>query len=311
MEFTNFIEFIKQFPTNETCKEQLEQIRWNGMIVCPHCDSDRKYILQHDKGYQCKDCRKQYNVFTKTIFENTKIELRLWFITIYLVSNHKKGISSHQLARDMGLTQKTSWFMLNRVREALNSGQPFFVQPSQENPVKTVEIDESYFGGRAANMHNAKRKVFRLNGTGYVNKTMVFGMLERGGEVRNFVVNSVMGPTLKPMIRDMIAPGMTIVTDNFGAYSGLNGDYSHQIVNHTAKEYVRGAYHTNTLEGYWSLIKRGIYGIYHHASAKHMQRYCDEFTYRYNTRLQGEGERFNNVLYRTVNKRLKYKELIA
>jgi transposase-like protein len=297
--FKNLIELQKNFSNEETCWNHLEQLRWNGTVICPFCHSERHYKFQNSHTYKCKDCKKKFNAKIGTIFENTKIPLSKWFVAIYIATSHKKGISSIQLSKDIGVTQKTAWFILGRIREMLKAKAPQMLNGM-------VEIDETYVGGREGYKHKSKRKKIVV----YVNKTMVFGILERQGNVWTKMVDKVDGSTLKPIIRQNIDKSNILVTDGFGAYTGLKNEYKdHVIVNHEQDEWVKGNYHTNTIEGFWSQLKRGIYGIYHHASPKHLHRYCHEFSFRYNTRKSTEEQRFN-YSFLNCNSRLTYKDLI-
>ena len=297
--FTNLIELQKHFSNEEICWKHLESLRWNNKIICPFCKSEKHYKFKNSHTFKCAKCLKKFNAKTGTIFENTKIPLSKWFISIYIATSHKKGISSCQLAKDIGVTQKTAWFILHRIREMLKVKAPLMLKGK-------VEIDETFIGGKEGFKHKSKRQ----NIDGYVNKSMVFAILERQGNVWTKMVNKVDGKTLKPIIRRHVSQNTTIITDGFGAYSGLNKEYHHETVNHIQEEYVRGEWHTNTIEGYFSQLKRGIYGIYHHVSPKHLHRYCNEFSFRYNTRRSKENERFD-FSFIACNKRLKYKDLVA
>lgn len=228
-----------------------------------------------------------------------------------MATAHKKGISSLQLARDLDITQKSAWFVLHRIREMLkdNDGDLF--------TGNMVEVDETYVGGKAKNKSLAKRKIINKGraGKGYqgnaINeKSIVFGIIQREGRVRTFVVPNNRDYTLLPIIRENVEKGNTMVSDQWKAYEGLGSRYDHHTVNHGREEYVRGNLHTNTIEGYFGLFKRGIYGIYHNVSPKHLQRYCDEFGYRYNNRDISDPIRFKSSLTR-VEGRLTYKRLIA
>ena len=309
MDFTKLNSLIAvqhHFNSDSVCREYLESILWNGTPVCPHCGNiGQAYKLKDGKTYKCKEklCAKKFTVTVGTIFDNTKIPLPKWFAAMYLVTSHKKGISSCQLAKDIEITQKSAWFVLGRIREMLKIEIDIQV-------TSLVEIDETYVGGKAKNKHKVERKELLKNGTGGANKSMVFGILERGGSVQTFIVKNPNGETLKPLIRDMVEKGATIVTDSHGAYTGLNADYIHEIVNHTKDEYVRGQFHTNSIEGFWSQLKRGLFGIYHHCSPQHLHRYCHEFSFRYNTRKATEGERFGYALTQS-GKRLTYEDYIG
>ena len=300
-EFTNLIELQKYFSNEDVCWNHLEKLRWNGKVVCPFCHGDKHYKFANSRTYKCRDCKKKFNAKIGSIFENTKIPLSKWFVSIYIATSHKKGISSCQLAKDIGCTQKTAWFILHRIREMLKAKAPYMLN-------STVEIDETYVGGKAKHKHKNERKA--LAGRGYIDKTMVFAIVERKGNVWTKMVDKVDGNNLQPIIKQRVDKSTTIITDGFGAYFGLDKEYHHEIINHQQDEWKRGEYHTNTIEGYFSLLKRGIIGIYHYVSPKHLHRYCDEFSFRYNTRKATEDYRFD---YSFINceKRLKYKDLIA
>jgi len=279
-------------------------LRWNGEPVCPHCGHEKSYKFKDQKTYKCAKCRKKYNATVGTIFENTKIPLCKWFWAIYIATSHKKGISSLQLAKDIAVTQKTAWFILHRIREMLKSNAP-------EMLTGAVELDETYVGGKSINWHADKRKKMREAGTGYIHKTPVFGLLQRGGNVHTEMPKEATGRYLKPIILDKVKPGTVVMTDGFGAYYGLNEIYQHVVVNHQLGQYVVGEWHTNSIENFWSLLKRGVIGIYHYVSPKHLHRYCNEFAFRYNTRKVSETERFNIAVASVNGKRVRYSELTA
>lgn len=300
--FTNLIQLTQYFSDEANCSTYLEQLRWNGAPACPYCNHTKIYRFGNGKIFKCAKCRKKFSATVGTIFENTKISLQKWFVAIYIASSHKKGVSSLQLAKDLGVTQKTAWFMLHRIREMLTTNNPLLL-------CNHVEVDETFIGGRATNKHKKVRDELKKAGTGYIHKVPVLGFLQRGGNVQTYIPTGVSGLILKPIIRENIQPGSILMTDGFGAYSGLNKDYQHEVINHEKDEYVRGEFHTNSIEGFWSQLKRGIYGIYHQVSPKHLHRYCNEFAYRYNTRRQTEVERFDHAI-RQSGKRLKYQNLI-
>jgi transposase-like protein len=299
-QFKNLIECTKHFSDENVCWDYLETFRWGGVVICPFCKSRKLYKFQNSRTYKCADCKKKFNAKIGTIFENTKVPLSKWFVAIYIITSHKKGISSLQLGKDISVTQKTAWFILHRIREMLNVKAPYLLDGM-------VEVDESYFGGKSINKH----KSVRTKGTGYANKTMVFGVAQRKGVVYNEVVKNVSSETLKPMIRNTVNKNAVVVSDGFGSYTGLDKEFKqHEVINHAEDEWLRGEFHTNTIEGYWSLLKRGIYGIYHSVSPKHLHRYCNEFEFRYNTRKSNESDRFDFSLI-FCDKRLKYNDLIG
>jgi len=305
--FSSFAQMLSVLNTETKCREFLENLRWNNEPVCPHCGSQNKnhYELKTKgefKGLRkCKDCRERFTVTVGTMFEGSHIPLRKWFIAIYIFSSHKKGISSLQLHRDLGVTQKTAWFMLQRLRNTFQQDHTTikFTEP--------VQLDETFVGGKNRNRH-ADKKVKDSQGRSFKDKTPVFGLLSNG-KVITQVVPDTKASTLKPIIEKMVEKGAIVVTDEWGAYSTLKKDYDHKIVNHKAGQYATDTFHNNSVEGFWSLLKRGIFGIYHSASAKHLDKYCDEFAYRYNTRGISDGDRFALSLV-NAEQRLTYKQLI-
>lgn len=304
IDFKNIIEVTEYFSSHDNCINYLYDLRFKDGLYCPHCGAVKVYKFKDGRTYKCgeKECNKKFNVFSKTIFENTKIPLQKWYIAIYILSAHKKGISSLQLARDLGVTQKTAWFINHRVRAMLFNKEPHLLEGS-------FEIDETYVGGKRGNKHKWQRE--KTNAGGTAEKTPVLTMLHRDTkQVHNFVVVRTDSDTLKPIIFGAINDKSVVITDNYPSYKGLNQVYKHETVNHAAEEYVRGEFHTNTVEGYFSLLKRGIIGIYHYVSPKHLHRYCDEFGYRYNTKKLSDVLRFRETVSRVGNARLKYNELI-
>lgn len=301
--FNSLYDLTEYFSSEDDCLNYLENIRWGKKQECPHCYHDKLYKLQgKNKRFKCAKCRKQFSVKVGTIFEDTKVELKKWFIAIYLHSSHKKGISSIQLGKDIGVTQKTAWFMLQRIRYALEDDSP-------EQLTDTIEVDETYVGGKNKNRHKDKKVPFS-QGRSYKDKTPVFGMIQRGGKVMARVVPDVKGNTLKKIIFEKVKQGACINSDEWFAYTGLSRWYKHRVVCHGKKQYVDGENHTNTIEGFWSHLKRGIFGVYHWVSRKHLQGYVNEFVFRYNTRLLSEYGKFNMVLSSSIGKRLKYQNLI-
>ncbi len=290
--FNNLMDVIERFPDESSCREYLEQARWGDTIICVHCDSENVSKYKSRPVYWCKDCDKQFSVKVGTIFEDSALPLRKWFFAIFLITAHKKGISSLQLAKDIKVTQKTAWYMLHRIRYAVRTSS--FAKPLSN----IVEVDETYIGGK----HSGKR------GRGSENKTAVFGMVERAGKLRSMSVENVKASTLQNIIKGYVAKGTTVMSDEWLAYKRLSQYFDHHVVSHGKQEYSSGNVHVNTIEGFWSIFKRGIYGIYHHVSPKHLDRYIHEFQFRYNTRELGDSVRFL-ILLNYCTGRLTYEEL--
>ena len=301
-EFKSIFDLLKAFPTEQSCIDHLEKLSWDGNPVSPFDANSKVYKCAGNK-YKCKTTGKYFNVRTGTIFDNTKIPLQKWFLALYVFSSHKKGISSHQLARDITVTQKSAWFLLHRLRYA-------FDHPNFKAALgNTVEIDETFCGGDSKNKHTNK-KTKNENGNTISDKVPVLGMIERDGNVKAFVVLNREKDTIIPIIKENVKAESKIMTDEYPAYDGLKENYTHKTVNHGAKEYVNEMAHTNGIENFWSHLKRGIDGIYHWVSVDHLQSYCDEFTLRFNTRKFGTQQRFDFVLAAISNTRLTYKDLI-
>lgn len=298
-DFNSLIDLVKAFPTEQSCIDHLTELRWNGYIVSPFDPTSKVYKCKGNK-YRCKNTGKYFNVRTNTLFDNTKIELIKWFMAIWLVAGHKKGISSLQLSRDINVTQKTAWFMLQRIRKC-------FGCENDHNLNNEVEIDETFIGGKNKNRH-ASKKVEKSQGRSVKDKTAILGMVERKGKIVARKIDSTAVEHITPEVIKTVKNAM-IYTDEWVGYRQVNRIYDHLYVKHNDGEYVNGHIHTNTIEGFWSILKRGIVGIYHFTSRKHIQMYVDEFAFRYNTRKHTEMERFNLLLQNTEH-RLTYKELI-
>tara|TARA_R110001606_G_scaffold335079_1_gene483061 strand:- start:252 stop:1169 length:918 start_codon:yes stop_codon:yes gene_type:complete len=299
-DFNSILELINAFPNEQSCIDHLEKLRWNENVVSPFDNTSKVYNCKGNK-YKCKNTGKYFNVRTQTIFDNTKMPLQKWFLAIWLVTSHKKGISSLQLGRDLDITQKSAWFMLQRIRKCFGIDND--TQLSNE-----VEVDETYVGGKNKNRH-ANKKVKNSQGRSAKDKTPVVGMVERGGKVTARTVENVKSVTLTAEIIRNVKESATLYSDEWLGYKGVSRIYDHSIVKHNQGQYVNGRVHTNTIEGFWSLLKRGIFGIYHFTSKKHLQMYVDEFVFRYNTRKGSESDRFN-LLLNNIENRITYKELI-
>ncbi len=302
--------------------EALERIVWPNGPTCPHCgNADAAKIGRlagqrtkpsqaHPKGKpvyglrKCYACRGQFTVRKGTVFEDSPVPLHIWFQAAHLMCSSKKGVSANQLHRTLGVTLKTAWFMGHRLREAMREGK-FPGQMGGQG--KTVEADETFIGGKEKNKHAHKRDKRNLGGTG---KEIAFSLVERGGRVRSHHVPAVTAATLRPILVAQIDAKTNLMTDDAGQYRHMGKDFAHQTVNHGIGEYVRGEAHTNTIEGYFSVLKRGIVGTYHHVSQQHLKRYLAEFDFRYNERMAlgvGDAERTTKALKGIVGKRLTYR----
>ena len=301
-QFKSIFDLLKAFPTEQSCIDHLERLRWDGFPVSPF-DAESKVYKCAGNKYKCKNTGKYFNVRTNTIFDNTKIPLQKWFLALYVFSSHKKGISSHQLAKDITVTQKSAWFLLHRLRYA-------FDHPNFKATVGgTVEIDECGIGGQSYYKH-ANKKTKNEEGATISNKTSVIGMRERGGNVKAIVIPDRTKETLLPIVRANVSAGSVLMTDELMAYQNLKKDFEHYSVNHSAKQFVNGMAHTNGIENFWSHLKRGIDGIYHSISKEHLQAYVDEFVLRFNTRKFDTQRRFDFILAAVSDKKLTYKNLI-
>jgi transposase-like protein len=301
--FRSIIDMIDNLQNDDDCRMFLEKVRWGDEPVCPHCGSKSKEHYKLNKNdfkglYKCRGCWKRFTVTVGTMFESSHIPLRKWFTAIWLFASHKKGISSVQLHKDLHITQKSAWFMLSRIRHNFDQEINNIVFD------KETQADETYVGGEARKKNNQH---VNTQGRSLKTKTPVFGLIS-DGFVFTKVVPNAKGETLKNIISVRVLKGTTLVTDGWLGYKGLHEDYKHEIVEHSKGTYKRGEFHTNGIEGFWSLLKRGLIGIYHFCSVKHLQKYCNEFSFRFNTRNMSDGQRFFEVLG-ILNNRLTYNNL--
>lgn len=298
-----------EFQDADKAREYLEKLRWPNGPVCPHCGVEgNAYKLEgtsHRPGlYKCADCRKQFTVKVGTVFEHSHVPLNKWLMAVHLMCASKKGISSHQVHRMLGVTYKTAWFMTHRIREAMSEGG---------SPLGggggTVEVDETFWGGLGKKKATQGKK-----GRGYAHKMKVFTLLEREGKTRSFMVPAVNAKTLAPIIEEQVAEDANLMTDEAAQYTKVGRKFaSHGVVSHGIGEYVRGPIHTNTIEGFFSLFKRGLIGTFHHVGEQHLKRYAGEFDFRWNYRVKNgysDADRANIVLQGIGGKRLMYRDSI-
>ena len=299
------VEAVHYFKDFERCREFMVKLRWpDGKVTCPRCGCDRVKWLAKARVWKCyaKHKRPTFTLKTGTIFEESPIGLDKWTMAIWLVVNCKNGISSLEMHRHLGVTQKTAWFMNHRIRKAMQEG-------SLDKLGGEVEVDETFIGGKARNMHVSARKR-RITGTGGKDKTAVLGMLERNGKVRTTVIENRRKKTIQPEVREHVEAGSALYSDELLSYEGLASDYAHQVINH-AVEYARDNVHTNGMENYWALLKRGLNGTYVSVEPFHLFRYLAEQAFRFNNREAegGDFERFSLAMAQAVGRRLTYDEL--
>lgn len=305
--FKNVLEMLTKLPDEKSCREYLEYKRWNGNPCCTACGCKKVYELKIDGEFnglrKCSSCKKRFTVRVGTIFEGSHISLQKWLYAIFIFSSHKKGISSHQLSKDINVTQKTAWFMLCRIRYVLEDRE------YRGKLCGIVTVDETFVGGKNKNRHRDKKVPFS-QGRSYKDKTPVFGIICNGFLVTKVIPNTK-SCTLKPIIYNLVEKDSTIVSDEWKGYTGLDREYNHVVVNHMIKQYSNNGMSSNNVENFWSHFKRGIYGVYHKVDKKHLHRYASEFTYRFNMRSLSEVERFENVILKTENIRLTYRGLVG
>jgi transposase-like protein len=299
---------IRYFSDEQVCIDTIAKMRWPHGPVCPKCEHGEHYYLATQKRWKCKKCAKQFSVKVGTIFEDSPISLDKWLVALWMVVNCKNGISSYEVGRALGLTQKSAWFVLHRLRLALQTGS--LVKLGGEG--KTVEVDETFIGGLSRNMHKAVR-ARKIKGTGGRDKTLVVGFLERGGKVRTSVPGNRRKKNMHREVKQNVGVGSILFTDALPSYNDLESDYAHKVIDH-AVAYVDGAVHTNGMENYWSLLKRGIKGTYVSVEPFHLFRYLDEQAFRFNNRSTKEnpmndGDRFQLALSQIAGKRLTFAEV--
>ena len=299
------LEAVRYFSDLDVATEFVAKMRWPDGPVCPRCEGREYSYITTRRLWKCKSCKKQYSVKLGSIFEDSALGLDKWLPAVWLIANSKNGISSHELGRALGTTQKSAWFMLHRIRLAMQSG-------SFDMLSGTVEVDETFIGGKARNMHKADRvRKFGKDAKGVhpsMGKTPVIGMIERSGKVRVHVVDDTKRRTLHSYVRDNIEEGASVYTDSLRSYSGLDADFDHRVVDH-AERYVDGNVHTNYMENFWALLKRGLHGTYVSVQPFHLFRYLDERAFTFNMRDLTDLGRFTLVLQAVAGRRLTYAQL--
>jgi transposase-like protein len=295
-------EAIIYFSDPDTCTTFMAQLRWPDGVTCPNCNGKAVSYLSTRRTWKCKnkECFKQFSVKVGTVMEDSPIKLDKWLAAIWMIANCKNGVSSYEISRALGITQKSAWFLNHRIRLAMQTGT--FEKLSGE-----VECDETYIGGLARNMHRDKREK-KITGTGGAGKVAVMGLLERNSKVRARVIANATQETLHGEVRQNVEQGAHLFTDGWRGYNGLHTDYIHKVIDH-AEKYVDGQIHTNGIENFWSLLKRGIKGTYVSVEPFHLFRYLDEQSFRFNERKGTDSERFLTVISLLQGKRLEYKQL--
>jgi len=309
-QFDNILQLCEKLSTEAKCIEFFINLRWKDGVECPHCQSKKIYTLKNRKSFRCgnAECRETFSIRTGTVMEASNISIKKWILAIYLATSNKKGISSPQLAKHIGISQQSAWFILHRIREA--KGIKFNSSSSFSG---TVEVDECYVGGSESNKHTKNK--FKSE------KSVIIGLVNRDTkQAKAFKIDNADKECLLPKIGCNVKERSTIVTDTYHAYNNLRRNYTHKTVKHSANEYVRNELdidgrvsfkiHTNTIEGFWSIVKRTINGTHHWISKKHTQAYLAEMTIRYNSRETSEGLRLNDIMS-NLNGRLSYKQLVA
>ena len=294
---------IRYFADDQRCLDFAVALRWPNGPICPRCQSPEYSFLKTRSLWECKGCKKQYSVKVGTIWEDSAIKLDKWLCAIWMIVNAKNGISSYEIHRALGVTQKTAWFMMHRIRLALRKGSV------DRKLMGEVEVDETDIGGDARKMHADKRIKLKRN-EGFFRKAVVVGMLERNGEVRTAMIAKASGKLLEAAIKENVVPGSALYSDEWRGYNQVGKEYAHQVIRH-AEAYVQGNVHTQSIESYWSLLKRGLKGTYISVEPFHLALYLDEQAFRFNTRKDNDQGRFMAAVSSIAGKRLIYKQLIG
>jgi transposase-like protein len=301
---------IQHFSDEQICIDTVAALRWPNGPECPACGHNEHYYLKSQRRWKCKECYKQFTVKLGTIFEDSPVPLQKWLPALWMLVNCRNGVSSYEIHRSLGVSQKAGWFMLQRLRLAL---QEKSIMKLGGPEGKHVEVDETFIGGKARNMHKSRRQKMHNIGM-YKAKTAVMGLLERGGKVQTHVIGQRVGKRMQQIINDSVMPGTWIMSDEFQGYQGLGDNYTHLVVNHLEK-YVQGNVHTQGIENFWSCLKRSLGGTYVAVEPFHLFRYVDEQAFRFNNRKDATGkklsdaERFNLALAQVAGKRLTFAEV--
>lgn len=298
-------EFFKKYPDEESARQYFQNILWGDNLECPHCNSKKVVVCKDHKPmpYHCASCRKYFSVRTNTVLAESRLPLQTWLLAIYILTSSSKGISSVKLAEYLGITQKSAWFLAHRIRETWLKKQSGDGDSDKLKGI--VEVDETYIGGKEENKHSFKK----LHQEHHKGKTVVMGMLERGGDVKAVVIANTESSTLCYNIRNHVQEGSNIYTDCHAGYRKLH-EYNHASIKHSVGEYVRNQVYTNGIESFWSLLKRAYIGVYHYMSSKHLQRYVNEFAGRFNGKKVSLTMNIERVITNSLNKQLTYKRLI-
>ncbi len=302
-EFNSILEVFQYFNSEKKAIKYLHWRRWQGNPVCPHCMYTKICCFSDGIRFKCKGCKRQFTGKVGTIFESSKVSLRKWFIAIFLVISHKKGTSAHQMRKHLKVSYKTAWFMLHRIRHLLG------IENSQDKPLTgVIEADETFVGGKNKNRH-WKKRCKKCTGRDWKDKTPILGLVETGGKARTIVMPDTTSKSMRPLLLNNIKRNSILVTDEYNVYRSMAGYVSHEFVEHRLGRYINDCgFSTNTIEGFWTWIKRMIMGVYHNVSRKYLQYYAHEATFRYNTRHMTDGERMVYALS-VCNGALKHKNL--
>lgn len=298
------MEAIRYFSRPGIALDYVAKLRWPQGPVCEKCGLTGEDIifLKAAQRWKCRGCKNQFSVKRGSIMEDSPLSLDKWLCAIWMIANCKNGVSSYEIARALGITQKSAWFMLHRIRLAMEN-------KSLEKMSGPVEVDESYFGGKVTNMSKEKRKRKGVKGRGTIGKAVVMGILQRGGDIRTRVVPDTKRQSLIPAICENVKDGARVFTDSHNSYVDLRGRFDHEAVNHMMEEYVRGEVHTNGIENFWALLKRGLHGTYVNVEPFHLFRYLDEQVFRFNKRKDNDAGRFKSLTAKLAGKRLTYAAL--